>query len=45
MTNSVLVGIIDVAAGIIILAGDDAIQVTVGVFLILWGIISFLRKE
>jgi cytochrome c biogenesis protein CcdA len=45
MSNAVLIGIIAIIAGIVVLAWDDAIRVTVGVFLILWGIISFLRKE
>jgi cytochrome c biogenesis protein CcdA len=45
LNNSVLVGILAVVAGIVVLAWDDAIQVTVGIFLIVWGILSFLRKE
>ena len=45
LKNSVLIGILAVVAGIVILAWDDAIQVTVGIFLIVWGIISFLAKK
>jgi len=45
LKNGVLIGVIAIAAGIVILAWDDAIQVTVGVFLIVWGVISFLAKE
>ncbi len=45
MKNGVLIGLLAIVAGIVILAWDDAIQVTVGIFLIVWGILSFLRKE
>ena len=45
MKDSVLIGIIAVVAGVVVLAWDDAIQWTVGIFLIVWGVISLLGKK
>ena len=45
MKDSVLIGIIAVVAGVVVLAWDDAIQWTVGIFLIVWGVISLFGKK
>lgn len=45
MKNSVLIGLIAIVAGVVVLAWDDAIQWTVGIFLIVWGVISLLGKK
>lgn len=45
MKTSVIIGLIAIVAGVVILAWDDAVQVTIGVFLIVWGVISYLAKE
>jgi len=45
LKNSVLIGLIAIVAGVVVLAWDDAIQWTVGIFLIVWGVISLLGKK
>ena len=42
MKDSVILGLVAIVAGIVVLAWDDAIQWTVGIFLLVWGVISLL---
>ena len=44
-SNRVVIAIIAVVAGIIVLAWPDALRVVVGIFLIVWGILTFLSRK
>ena len=45
ITDKVALGTIAVIAGIIVLACDDSLRVVVGVFLIVWGVLTWLSKR
>ena len=45
ISNKIVLGAIAVIAGIIVLAWDDALRVVVGVFLIIWGVLTWLGKR
>ena len=40
-----LMGLIAIIAGVLVLAWNDALQWIVGIFLIVWGIMSVLGKK
>jgi len=44
-SNKVVLGTIAVIAGIIVLAWPDALRVVIGVFLIIWGALTWLGKK
>ncbi len=44
-SNKVVLGAIAVIAGIIVLAWPDALRVVVGIFLVVWGILTWLGKK
>ncbi len=43
--SKIVIGIIAVVAGILILALPDLLRWIVGIFLIVWGIVSMLGKK
>ena len=45
ISNKLVLGTIAVVAGIIVLAWDDSLRVVVGVFLIVWGVLTWLSKR
>ena len=45
ISNKVVLGTIAVVAGIIVLAWDDALRVVVGIFLIIWGVLTWLSQK
>ena len=45
IANNVVLGTIAVIAGIIVLAWDDSLRVVVGIFLIVWGVLTWLSKR
>ena len=45
ITDKVVLGTIAVIAGIIVLAWDDSLRVVVGIFLIVWGVLTWLSKR
>ena len=44
-SNKVVVGRIAVIAGIIVLAWPDALRVVIGVFVIIWGTLTWMAKK
>jgi uncharacterized membrane protein YfcA len=43
--NKVLVGIIAILAGVLILILPELLRWIVGIFLIIWGVLTFLGKK
>ena len=45
MKNDMILALIAIVAGVLVLAWNDALQWIVGIFLIVWGIMSLLGKK
>ena len=43
--NDMLLGLLAVVAGVVVLAWHDALQWTVGIFLIVWGAFHLMGKK
>ncbi|MBN1370191.1 MAG: DUF3096 domain-containing protein [Dehalococcoidaceae bacterium] len=44
-SNDMILGLLAVIAGVLVLAWHDALQWTVGIFLIVWGLFHLLSKK
>jgi len=45
INNNLLLGIVAIVAGILVLVWNDALQWIVGIFLIVWGVLTLLGKK
>ncbi len=45
LSNSVIIGIVAIIAGILVLVWPDFIRWIVGIFLIVWGALTILGKK
>ena len=43
--NDMFLGLLAVAAGVVVLAWHDALQWTIGIFLIVWGVFHLIGKK
>jgi len=45
LKNDMILALVAIVAGVLVLAWNDALQWIVGIFLIVWGIMSLLGKK